>query len=484
MAKLKNPDPGYRLPAVIDPGEYVCAKVQVPADQLYIAAFWASIEYLTKWVAWERDDTGRAAEAAALWKECWDQSRSWWDESKSCEEQQMDVRQKPDEPCVLQKDTGEGWEDFADIRLCVPPMRLIWGVLSQWDGNEWVPATLPGEEDIPVDDRYDGPILPAFEADPVDGQCIAASSAAAWLNEIVNLRMQDKVDDLALFSIGNNVIRDILLWVNVGGWLSALMDLIEDILSSLTPAIAQDIIDYDIIDELKCALLCAYADDGTVIDGMFSIMRDNVKDERDAHTGAEAAKWSWALLYMDYIGPVGMSKISGAVTVGSPDCSGCDACTSDWVYEFDFEVKKYGWELDFDPDYPLGEYHYGEGCVGVLTERVYWDVGVHARKTFDASAITGMKVTYHWVEGDINVWNWTCLIMRLVNEGSSVWAYSRGKHNIVAGQYVELNQSMSVTADEVRFWIASMHWPYASGDKGYCCMVRCQLRGTGTNPFI
>lgn len=111
-------DPGYRLPATIEPGEDVCIRVYVPKDSLYLAAFWAQYEKLGMWLSWERGGT-RAKDAASAWKVRIAKAR----EINDCAEGDcgiMDVRQKPDYPCILQKwdDCESEWVDFADITLC------------------------------------------------------------------------------------------------------------------------------------------------------------------------------------------------------------------------------------------------------------------------------------------------------------------------------------------------------------------------------
>jgi hypothetical protein len=119
MSAGKNPDPGYRLPDVVDPEDSVCIRAYVPNADEYIAAFWQSYEFLTKWLAWERDDGHSGALAAAAWLPRFLRAREEWLCSGG-ECGLMDVRQKPDEPCVLQKQLccdGE-WIDFATISLC------------------------------------------------------------------------------------------------------------------------------------------------------------------------------------------------------------------------------------------------------------------------------------------------------------------------------------------------------------------------------
>jgi hypothetical protein len=70
-------DPGYRVPDV-QPESYLCARVYVPEDTLYIGAFWSHLFELTQWLSWERGGT-KAKDAAAIWRIAWDMSREEWD---------------------------------------------------------------------------------------------------------------------------------------------------------------------------------------------------------------------------------------------------------------------------------------------------------------------------------------------------------------------------------------------------------------------
>ena len=109
-------DKGYRIPETINPGETTCIRVYVPTDTLYLGAFWQSYEFLTKWVAWERDAAHRAKDVAAVWKQAFDQARTEYEAGGGCGI--MDVRQDTEHPCKLEKLQGGEWEQFANLSLC------------------------------------------------------------------------------------------------------------------------------------------------------------------------------------------------------------------------------------------------------------------------------------------------------------------------------------------------------------------------------
>lgn len=121
MGSVANPDPGYRLPAVIDPGELTCIPVYVPNATEYIAAFFGSLEYLTTWLAWERDPEKRGRDAAALWKAAFNRTRDEW-LTIGCGGTPLMLRQNDEITCWLEQsaDGGETWTLAFDYSLCMP----------------------------------------------------------------------------------------------------------------------------------------------------------------------------------------------------------------------------------------------------------------------------------------------------------------------------------------------------------------------------
>lgn len=110
---------GYHWPDPIDPGEAVCIRVFVPADPLYIGAFFNSLGFLAKWVAWHKDGTDTAKQVAEVWKFYNDQTVALWDQQQG-ECGVIDVRQSPTDPCKLEAQylPGGAWVQIADLALC------------------------------------------------------------------------------------------------------------------------------------------------------------------------------------------------------------------------------------------------------------------------------------------------------------------------------------------------------------------------------
>lgn len=110
---------GYPIPDEPEPDGYHCVRFYVPKDSLYLGAFWQSLHFLASPRAWADDSDHTALIVADVWKAAIHKSQ----EMDTCAEGDcgiMDVRQKPDDPCVLQKlpDCSSEWVDFATLTDC------------------------------------------------------------------------------------------------------------------------------------------------------------------------------------------------------------------------------------------------------------------------------------------------------------------------------------------------------------------------------
>lgn len=102
---------GYKLPDPVNPGAYKCLKIFIPADPLYYAAFWTAFEFFGKWLAWERTNDDRGAEAAAIWRTGWNMSRRLWPDMEGDCDMPFELRDDPNDPCKVQQsiDGGTTW---------------------------------------------------------------------------------------------------------------------------------------------------------------------------------------------------------------------------------------------------------------------------------------------------------------------------------------------------------------------------------------
>ncbi|MCB8946169.1 MAG: hypothetical protein H6658_20685 [Ardenticatenaceae bacterium] len=65
---MRDANKGYLLPDNVSPEDMLCLKVFIPNEPRYLEAFSGQYHDLGTWLAWEKDNTNRAALAAAAWK--------------------------------------------------------------------------------------------------------------------------------------------------------------------------------------------------------------------------------------------------------------------------------------------------------------------------------------------------------------------------------------------------------------------------------
>lgn len=101
----------YLLPETLATGT-TCVKISIPDTPQDIKNFLGTVLDLCYWFNYERDGTDKGSQVANIWLAAFDEIRIG-----AC----MIVRQNPDSPCILEvsNDSGETWEVWADITLCV-----------------------------------------------------------------------------------------------------------------------------------------------------------------------------------------------------------------------------------------------------------------------------------------------------------------------------------------------------------------------------
>jgi hypothetical protein len=336
MTKLA--DKAYIIPAEPEPESDVCIRVYVPDDPLYVAAFWGCYEYLTAWLAWERDEAHTGKIVAARWKAAFQKARDIWDCSDgSCG--LMDVRQKPDAPCILQKldDCSGEWEDFANTILCAPKMRIVGtGSIEQWNGTEWLPVDSdegtggsydPGHDLSNQIAHYDPP--PAGQ----DGQCLAAINAITYLQAAINFAMVELKELPYLVRLVDSIISTYMwrvynfaaftLSMVTGKIWSLTWEQAHKLMSDKSLTHEDDIIAADISDML-CTYYEAYEEDGTMNEPSFETLMGKLQDAVDAETPntPRSLKLEWLML-MTFPGPTWMANISNNAGIDEYDCTEC-----------------------------------------------------------------------------------------------------------------------------------------------------------------
>jgi hypothetical protein len=266
---------------------------------------------------------------------------------------QMDVRQSESTPCKLEKIAfcdGE-WQEFADLRLCIPKMRMLNGVLQQdTTGNgDWENA---GDPEHPMDERTDGTVTPAWAEPPEgeDGACLAAANAIAYVRQRVQqicYANRDYYEFLVWFSV---LVAGLALLTGVGLIIVVLSGALIAIVSTFSggPEDWGDAGDFDFTSDLLCAFKSAFATDGTMSESAWVALRDDIAAIATEHAvEAEHVAINLAELIVWAVGPVGMSRAANFAGIATYDCS---SCVEENVTTYDFTGgQQLGWSL-YDAD--------------------------------------------------------------------------------------------------------------------------------------
>lgn len=153
----------YLLPSNLpgdDDIESVC--VYYPNDPLFKSALLGALNFFTKWVAWERTQDGRAAQASKLWYQAFERTLKSWDVSCggcpdmcSCEEMREIIKEELENMTIqncITVNCGCGCGSGADGVDTRPP-------------EDYVPPELP-----PIDE----PVIPEPSNDYLQYKCNAA----------------------------------------------------------------------------------------------------------------------------------------------------------------------------------------------------------------------------------------------------------------------------------------------------------------------
>lgn len=123
----RNPPAKWVLPSVIDPPKRRCFVIEVPDEELHIAAFRGALLNLASAYKWADDPAHTAREVALVWRTVVEAVK----ECQACPPQLPDggiiledlmsqqIRISPDDSCIIQMWCIDHWEDWYDPRVCI-----------------------------------------------------------------------------------------------------------------------------------------------------------------------------------------------------------------------------------------------------------------------------------------------------------------------------------------------------------------------------
>lgn len=324
-SNLKVPSPtsdgGWIIPDPID-DDRICVVVPVPNVPGHRAAFMGALFELSKWFNWQRDPDHLALMASAVWKEILQGVALQLDQGLffACGENVMDVRQKPGEPCILEKTVDMvNWVPFADLRLCAPMLRrnANTGALeTSTNGDDW--TEIPASTFDPNADSFpDADLPPARDGATDENKCLAARNAAEVLRrtfEELGERLVDEAftDPLEIVSWASSAISWLFnAVVTAVVWASAAAGLY-----AAQAQFAGEEWDEENTERVTCILL----ENATDTDGIVTFDFNAVKA---ANTAEPGAIYGLINLILQFVGPDGLNAAGGTTSIGAYDCDIC-----------------------------------------------------------------------------------------------------------------------------------------------------------------
>lgn len=123
----------YPIPPQSTPDDTVCVILRVPKSPQWLGAFWWIIDQYSYWFNWQRTDDKRGTTIAARWRDMFWQAVAENNGASMCptdilaqigiqldEDISMNIRIKPDNPCIIQMWCIDHWEDWYNPLACVP----------------------------------------------------------------------------------------------------------------------------------------------------------------------------------------------------------------------------------------------------------------------------------------------------------------------------------------------------------------------------
>lgn len=375
-----------------------------------------------------------------------------------CEDDDMQLRQNPDTPCILERKlSGDTvWTPFADLRLCQPANPKV------------NPPTPKPPESGTVDEK----------------RCYMASNAVEFYSQYM-ISMGQQIDTfpggatLVILFNGLGILQQLLYAIIPGSdWQAYISD------AAIRAAVTENLINYPLANTWETALLieeslkpvrCAIYDlvdeDGVIDFAALVVVLDALVIDNDVHP-----------LTRDVIAALGQAGLNAALSGQLVEGGDCD-CEEpppygDWCYTWDFTVDAYDWIIN--PIYGTEGRSWisGEGFVSVHNSG--GGVGLNLDSYDDGfpadTNIVALKVdlayTLSGLSYDLGM-NWSTFASP---NSSGVFDQTSGAGTGVT-EYLEVDG----IGNEVTRLFLSIGGPAGSGS--VIAIRRVTIYGLGENPF-
>lgn len=367
---MKKQVVGYLTPDTV-PEESHCRVLRIPADTAWLSTFMGALLPLADPASWQKYGDLSVEEAAdAALNVIWD---AYTVANQECP---LDVRQNEESPCILEKNDGGGWTEFANLQLC-PPLVVIGAdgtpYISDDGGATYHPA--------PVEPLPRTPVIGQ------DSKCLAAANGTAAMAAFYAQVAQYFSNEVLLLVALGGVIALVLALLGLPIALGAAIEAFTELWAVFSSFFSDDF-DSDKQDIYRCILFCHS-----------NLVDDVVTFDYDGVLGAVDELWTpisdfnvWTAVHylLLIIGGDGLQRAGATTSIASADCGDCD-CPSGECYEFNFS--------DGDPGATAcvfyGEFsvdHYAESCFGGIGSDAYINVGLHLSQNGSGCPIDHIEI--------------------------------------------------------------------------------------------
>lgn len=292
----------------------ICRPLFIPADESWLALISGALAELTAPHNWEQVGALTPLECAERMAQMF---QEYINGICGIGEENLDVRQNPDTPCLLEKDDGSGWQTFADLRLCPPKVRLTSSgaglEVSTNGGVTWNEAELPAIPPAPVVAGH-------------DTLCNAAASAVEVYRQTMSEIFRLFNDGVEVMIVVSAIIAMLASWFFFPPALPLVFSFfveLQTIVESLTVAD----FDSDKQEELRCIFFCAM----TLDEGVARIDWASVTAEIEARVSVSPPNIWLMLRYLALIvGQDGTERAAATGVIQNAIC-GCEDCPPDFM---------------------------------------------------------------------------------------------------------------------------------------------------------
>lgn len=319
---------GYILPAIIDPPETVCIRIEVPNDANHIYAFWGALDTLGIASNWDWDGLQSGKAAAIVWRDVVNDARLTWGD---CDMSAVTNIRIVD--CNLEALIDEVWTVVADLSSCITTHTAP--IQSQVDDNETDitgNALDIGDNTDDIDDLEDAdPEINSYPPPPTQAGEPDELCGSAWY-------IAEQLEALCQDALIQSQTLDVWEWLEAilsgGGWQTVIvLDLWELAVANINPTLDTDL--SDAIEDIAKIIYCEELDKAAI----FTAIQDHETLASDVKTFYETALTSAK--------PINWDKW---VFLGTTDLShNCDDfCEPDvWCYEFNTTTGFGSWVIEY-----------------------------------------------------------------------------------------------------------------------------------------